>query len=256
MFLISKLFAYFILPPGIFTAIILIAVLFIFTGLRKTAAVILLFTSLLIYLLSVEPVKDILLLPLENKFSPFEISEAQNEDVIVVLGGGMYDRSPAKGMKPSLSPDALKRTVYAFYLQRELNLPVIAAGGKVFRSSNAASSAEVIKSVLVMLGADKEKIYTENESRNTMQNAEFTAKIMEKYTWDHALLVTSAYHMPRSVLSFRSAGIHVTAAPTDYKTDRSGYLWYSFMPHMSYLKDSWNALHEYAGLLYYSIIKP
>ncbi|HCW93296.1 MAG TPA: YdcF family protein, partial [Flexistipes sinusarabici] len=56
----------------------------------------------------------------------------------------------------------------------------------------------------------KEKIYTENESRNTMQNAEFTAKIMEKYTWDHALLVTSAYHMPRSVLSFRSAGVHVT----------------------------------------------
>ncbi|TYB34894.1 MAG: YdcF family protein [Flexistipes sinusarabici] len=256
MFLISKLFTYFILPPGVFIAIILIALLFIAAGLKKTGVYSLLLTAFLLYLLSVEPVKDFLLLPLENKFHPFEISEAQKEDVIVVLGGGMYDKSPAKGMKPSLSPDSLKRTVYAFYLQKELNLPVIVSGGKVFQSSNTASSAEVMKSVMVRLGAGKEKIYTESESKNTAQNAEFTAKIMNKYGWSHALLVTSAYHMPRSVLSFGSAGVHVTAAPTDYKTDRSGYFWYSFMPQMSYLKDSWNALHEYAGLLYYSIIKP
>lgn len=110
-----------------------------------------------------------------------------------------------------------------------------------------------MKSVMVRLGADKGKIYTENKSKNTAQNAEVTAKIMEKYGWKHALLVTSAHHMPRSVLSFRSAGVNITAAPTDYKTDRSEYFWYSFMPRMSCLKDSWNALHEYAGLFYYSI---
>lgn len=253
MFLISKLFTYFVLPPGVFIAIILITVMFIIAGLKKTAVYSLLFTAVLLYLLSVEPVKDFLLLPLENKFSPFEISELNEEDVIVVLGGGMYDKSPAEDMKPSLSPDSLKRTVYAFYLQKELNLPVIATGGKVFQHSSTASSAEVMKSVIVKLGAEMNRIYTENKSKNTAQNAKFTAKIMEKYGWEHALLVTSAYHMPRSVLSFRSTGVSITAAPADYKTDRSGYLWYSFMPQMSYLKDSWNALHEYAGLLYYSI---
>lgn len=254
MFLISKLFTYLALPPGSFIILSLVIAFFILIGLRKTAICALLLTAFLLYLLSVEPVKDFLILPLEDRYPPLKDFNKIDADGIVVLGGGQYERSPEEEMNPSLSPESLKRTVYGFRLYKKLDLPVIVSGGSVLQKKSAASSAVIMKTVMANLGADKKRITIEIKSKNTMQNARFTAVLMKKKGWKSAILVTSAYHMPRSVLSFTKEGVHVIPAPTDFKTDRSEYAWYSFMPKMSCLEVSWKALHEYAGLLYYHIL--
>ena len=67
------------------------------------------------------------------------------------------------------------------------------------------------------------------------------------------ILVTSAYHMPRAMLSFAKTEMQALAAPTDYRAKRSTFSWADFLPDASDLEISRIALHEYIGLLYYRL---
>ena len=91
----------------------------------------------------------------------------------------------------------------------------------------------------------------ETNSRNTWENARETMKL----GYEKVVLVTSAYHIKRSVYCFNRQGVSVIAAPTDYKCDRGyNYDFFSFLPSISCLNNSYLALHEYVGLLIYRII--
>ena len=67
------------------------------------------------------------------------------------------------------------------------------------------------------------------------------------------ILVTSAFHMPRSMLSFQKMGMEVVAAPTDYRAKRSALTWADWLPSVSAMETSAAALHEYVGLPFYRI---
>ncbi|KAA0257368.1 YdcF family protein [Deferribacter autotrophicus] len=269
-FVISKLFTYFLLPPGVFILLLLIISISlshilkllknfkgysIYNKLNKHIKLIRLFSIIsifTIYLLSIEPTKDFLLLPLENSYPPLNFNTIKNADIIIVLGGGSYDRSPDEHFHASVKPDPFKRLIYAYYIHKTTNLPILVSGGRVFKSERIESEANAMKRVLIKLGVSEFMIFTDTKSKNTYENAFFCKKIMSKLKIKNAILVTSAYHMKRAVLSFKKVNVKVIPAPTDYKTDRTGYNFDSFMPKMSYLYDTWCALHEYIGLIYYS----
>jgi uncharacterized SAM-binding protein YcdF (DUF218 family) len=67
-------------------------------------------------------------------------------------------------------------------------------------------------------GVAADRIIVEGRSRNTHENAVFTRDIVKPKPGDRWYLVTSAYHMPRSMGLFRKAGFDVTAYPVDYRT--------------------------------------
>ena len=58
----------------------------------------------------------------------------------------------------------------------------------------------------------------EPNSRNTAENAEFTKPLLASINAHTVLLVTSAFHMPRAVGSFRKQGMSVNPWPVDYRT--------------------------------------
>lgn len=224
-----------ILPPGLF---IVLFVLLAFLRKRQRAILtVSLSCSLGVYLLSIEPVKDILLSPLEERYKKTSITDG---DVIVVLGGGSYNTGV-------LTDDSLKRLLTGFVLQKKLNIPIILSGGS--RITNLPES-EVMKMVLIEMGLDKSKIYTDVNSRDTLGNAIFTKRICEANGFRRVILVTSAYHMPRSVLTFKQVGLQVIPYPTDFKMDKR-YNIYSFFPKMNVLQDSTKAIREYIGLVSY-----
>ena len=66
------------------------------------------------------------------------------------------------------------------------------------------------------LGVPENKILTETRSINTSQNARFSAEILRENGLSHPILVTSAFHMKRSVLNFAKQGVGVEPFPTDY----------------------------------------
>jgi uncharacterized SAM-binding protein YcdF (DUF218 family) len=109
-----------------------------------------------------------------------------------------------------------------------------------------------MKSVLNELGVDKSMIFTDVNSRDTLQNAFFTKKFCEKYGFKSIILVTSAYHMPRSVMVFEKAGLQVIPYPADFKMDKK-YTLYSYFPKMNVLQDSTKAIREYVGIIAYKL---
>ena len=237
MFFLKKLITFFILPPGIFIVIFFVIS---YIGRKNKKIFVLSFLSgFFVYLLSIEPVKDFLLKPLETKYSqPKEVYG----DVIVVLGGGSYNTG-------ILTEDSLKRILTGFILHRKLNIPIILSGGSAITN---LPEAEAMKGILNELGVDKSKIFTDVNSRDTFQNAFFTKKICEKYGFKKIILVTSAYHMPRSVMVFEKAGLQVIPYPTDFKMDKK-YTIYSYFPKMNVLQDSTKSIREYFGILAYKL---
>jgi len=254
MIFFSKLAAIFALPPGCIILVLLLLVVFVPRKLKYFLGLVTLF----LYLLSIRPVSDFLLRPLEDAYPVLPANVGGNwPQAIVVLGGGTIQNSPEAGRgKASLSSDAMKRAVYAFTLRERFSAPIVFSGGKVFgyeQESEAAAAGRLFEA----LGLPAHQFIAESKSRNTWENAEETLLLFlgKKEKLENVILVTSAYHVKRGVFCFRRNGMTVIPAPTDYKCDRGRkYDVLSFLPSMAYLKDSHLALHEYIGLLYYIVV--
>ena len=236
MFFLKKLIAYFILPPGLL--VIAFAVLGLLTK-RKLAKLIAFSFALFVYLLSIEPVKDVLYKPLEEAYP---VPSKPEGDAIVILGGGAYNTG-------ILKEDSTKRLLTGFVLHKQTNLPIILSGGA---SIGVLPEAEGMKELLLTLGVDKSEIHTDMNSRDTAENAQEVKKLCERLGCKKIILVTSAYHMRRAVLSFQKAGLEVVPYPTDFKRDMR-YNLYSLLPKMGVFADSYKALREYLGLVWYSL---
>lgn len=250
MFIFQKIFNYIVFPPSVFI-LILFAALFYINRNRKKTVLIIIADILLIYLFSIEPVKNIVLSPLENYAPPISLKDKHNADYVVVLGGGTIDSSPEENGGGSLVPEAMKRALHGLYLAEQYRIPLIFSGGKVY-SNQAESEGEVAVKMLSRFSTGKIKLLKEDQSRTTSENAEF---IKKSFNAHRIILVTSAYHMKRSLYCFNKAGIICIPAPTDYKIDLSGYNPTSYVPKISEMNDVYKGLKEYAGLIFYYLKK-
>jgi uncharacterized SAM-binding protein YcdF (DUF218 family) len=167
-------------------------------------------------------------------------------------GGGYNDRSSEYGGEPSLSPEAEQRAIYGLELSRRFNLPLVYSGGIGFDLHTTASEAEAAGHLWRRLGVPIERITLEKTSVDTKTNASNVAELMKG---KKIVLVTSAYHMPRAILSFKKARMNVIPAPTCYRAKRSAITWADFLPNAGALETSFAALHEYGGIVYYNLGK-
>ena len=236
MFFAKKIISYFILPPGIYIVLFLLIYLL---SKRKTVKYISLLSALSLYLISIEPFKDLLLLPLENMYKRPKILKG---DIIVVLGGGAYNTG-------YLKEDSTKRLITGFILHKKTGLPLLLSGGSAL---NNLPESSIMKQFLIELGVDRRLIFTDQKSRDTRENAKYVKELCKRINCRRIILVTSAYHMYRSVYTFEREGLDVIPYPTDYKTDRK-YNLFSFFPKMSALKDSYRAIREYIGIIFYRL---
>ncbi|WPM32587.1 YdcF family protein [Hydrogenobacter sp. T-2] len=236
-FFLKKLLSFIILPPAIFILLFLLIAVF---SKKRIVSFLAFLGALGLYLLSVEPVKDMLYKPLEKAYPvPREVQT----DALVVLGGGSYNTG-------ILKEDSMKRLLTGFILHKRYGLPIILSGGA---NIGRLPEAEVMKQLLEELGVDRSKIITEVRSRDTLENAKYVKEICEKHNFQRVALITSAYHMPRAAETFKKAGLEVIPYPTDFKQDKK-YNLYSFIPKMGVLNDSYKALREHLGGLAYSML--
>ena len=233
-FFLKKVISYFILPPGIF--IVSFLLIFLLSR-RKFVKRISLISAILLYLISVEPFKDLLYYPLEK---PFEGEKSLKGDVIVVLGGGVYNNGRLKA-------SSYKRLITGFILHRKTGLPIILSGGA---SISVIPEAKIMKKLLENFGVKKEFIYADLMSRDTYENAKYVKKICEKLKCKKIILVTSGFHMFRAKKTFEKLGFKVIPYPTDLKFEGK-YNIYSIFPKYSVFYDSSIAIREYVGIAFY-----
>lgn len=253
MFLLSKIMTHLILPPGSFILLLLAILLFAGRLTQRMVRILLALVVALIYLLSIQPVADRLILPLENKYPPLAQLLAPAPEAIVVLSGGLVDHSPELSGRAALGVSSLKRLMYAYLLARTYPCSVILSGGSVFNDTTE-SEASVMAHYLQTLGLSPSRLLVEPDSQNTLQNAGNTQALLKKHHVNRIVLVTSAYHMPRSVYCFSRYGVRTIPAATDYMSSRTATTWFNFIPSNAALNISYTALHEYIGMLYYHVL--
>ena len=101
------------------------------------------------------------------------------------------------------------------------------------------------------LGIPRGRIETERQSRNTIENAELSKALAKPKPGERWLLVTSAYHMPRSIGVFRRVGFPVEAYPVDWRTRGPIDLAIPFESITAGLRRTDTAVHEWIGLFAY-----
>ena len=251
-YIISKLFTYLILPPGIFILILLLAGVY-----AKKFKAVFIFFALSLYMLSNTFVSNFLLQPLEEPYNkPFVVQK--NVDALIVLGGGII----AGSANLPLTNDAYKRAVYGIMLAKSQNIPILFSGGglsKKYKESDAfltcAKELQKYFGIDVKYSKNLEKkefaFFTEGKSLNTYENAKFTKESFKKSGISKPViyLVTSAYHMKRAAKLYRHFGFKVIPCATDFKiSHRKSNIW-DYFPRIGAFNRSYLALHEYTGLL-------
>jgi uncharacterized SAM-binding protein YcdF (DUF218 family) len=175
------------------------------------------------------------------------VAKPAGVQAIVVLSAGRHYEAGEYG-GDTLSPSALWRLRYAAYLANRWGLPVVVSGGMFDRISEAEMGVRFLQDEMGVKTA-----WPESKSRNTWENAHLTKAVLTQHEVDHVILVTHAYHMRRAVYAFQQAGIKVTPMPTGQLSHASSAFWLNWLPSAKALHRSALALHEYFGLLFYSL---
>lgn len=250
MFLFKKLITPFLVPPGIFIVVLLCSAWWFLSKKNWKAGLFNFFIACIMWLLSIAPVSNRLLSGLESEYM---VPRNATGDVIILLGGGVYDKSPDLSGVGVPSEEALVRVVMAVRLHKALGAPIIACGGRVFE--DGVAEASILKRFLVDLGVPSGQVILEQNSKDTFENARYARQIVESFDYKAPLLVTSGYHMRRSLLSFAKVGLDVTPAPAGMKTwGKRDYGWKSYLPDS--LNNTAIAVKEYLGIAFYRLFYP
>ena len=220
-FLLSKTLGIMLLPSNFLIGIGLVGVVLLVTRWASLARKLLIASVLLLAICGFSPLGNLLLYPLESRFPPWDAARG-SPDGIVVLGGSIdADVSAAHGT--AVVGGGADRIIAAAALaHRYPKTRLIFTGGSGRLISNDAREADYVAALFESLGISSERLVMERRSRNTQENAEFSMAMANPKPGERWLLVTSAFHMPRSVGVFRKAGFAVQAYPVDWRVGRGG----------------------------------
>jgi uncharacterized SAM-binding protein YcdF (DUF218 family) len=216
-FILSKILGFFALPSNLVMAIGLVGLVLLLTGFRRLASWLIVTSLVLIALLGWSPLGNALILPLEQRFPPWDASRGPPDGVIVLGGAISPDISLARG-EVALDQAAERITVAAELARRYPNARIVFSGGSNALMFEEGAEAPFAVRQLEALGVAPERITSEGRSRTTFENAVLTRALADPKPGERWLLVTSAYHMPRAIAAFRAAGFAVEAYPVDWRT--------------------------------------
>ena len=251
-FYLSKIFWIFVQPINLIGILALCGILLAFFQYRRLG---ILFSASAFLVLAVgawTSVGALLLHPLEDHFSRPDL-RPENVAGIIVLGGGFEGavNLARGGYELNASGDRFVET--AILARQYPQARIVVTGGTGTMMLEGEGDADTAPRLLMALGVEQERLVLENHSRNTYENALFTRQMVEPKPNETWLLVTSAFHMPRSVGLFRKAGFDVTPWPADYRTAGTETLG----PAQDNVADSLQnlsiGLREWIGLIAYRI---
>jgi uncharacterized SAM-binding protein YcdF (DUF218 family) len=205
--------------------------------------------ALLLLLQSLPLVSGGLMASLEKRAGPV-VQGRDGAQAIVVLSGGLSTDAPEYDGE-TVGERTLVRMRYGALLARRFELPVLVSGG---RPENAENSEAALMADILDREFAVEVHWEEARSRTTAENAAMSAAILKEAGVSRIVLVTQAFHMPRAVRLFRSAGLEVIPAPTGFTTDDNASIAFSsLLPRVSAMQNSYYALHEWLGIAWLAL---
>ena len=252
MFLLSKLLALITQPLG-WVAVLLLLALISLRRKPQRAQWLLAGALALLLLIGWQPLPNLLVQQLESHYPEIAPGvDLRGFAGLIVLGGATESGYiSAAHSQPQVTDGAERLTAAVALLQRNPELSIAYSGGEGALLGSGPSEAERARAFFESLGATGSRMRYEAVSRNTYENAVLTARMEGIDITQRWLLVTSAWHMPRSMGTFQKAGWNVTAYPVDFRTAPSTpWTEYSLRAGVT----QWQlALHELVGLLAYRV---
>jgi uncharacterized SAM-binding protein YcdF (DUF218 family) len=222
---------------------------------RKPAAAHRLLWSALAVLLAVGwlPLPNGLIQQLEGQYAEIPPqTDLQSYVGVIVLGGATESGHVQQAhTQPLLNSAAERMTAPVAMVRRNPHLRVVYTGGEGALFGGGPSEADRARVFFDGMGLPPKQMEYESASRTTYENAVLTAQLPGVDITQRWLLVTSAWHMPRSMATFSKAGWNVTAYPVDFRTASSTpWTQYSQLEGAS----NWQLLlHEWLGILAYRL---
>jgi len=232
-----KILQEFLLPSVFIFILILTGLILLFKKKQKSGKILIILGAFLYYLFSISPISDLILFPLEKQYQPIQKRDLNSADIIVLLLGG-------KETDILRASEVIKISNIKYQISK-----IIISGTDPLNPE--INETEEVKNYLIEQGVLGEDIVLEDKSRTTFESAKNVKELVGNEPF---FLITSAYHMPRSIEVFQKIGTNPISAPADFKI-KGNYKFLDFFPNAQNLKNTDLAFHEYFGILWYRLIK-
>lgn len=259
MIFLSKFLPLFIYPTGLITLLVILSLFF--WKKRRLSLTFLVIAFAILLIAGNKYVAASLTRTLEWRYSP--LPAGTNADAIVVLGGGTEPEvDPRRMVEVNSAGD---RVLYAVKLYQDGIAPVLLlSGGDIdFLYDSPSTPADDMATLMEMVGIPREQMLVQNASLNTEQDAKYSCAIIKEKGYEKVILVTSAFHMPRSVALFEARGCPVIPAPVDYSVTADSWealthptleeFVINLMPSHTHLSSVTKSMKEYLGMIFYHL---
>jgi len=253
MFVLPKLLSA-ITQPLFWISIWWLLALVLLPRFRRLAASMLWGGMLVFGLLGLSAVPSALLHSLESRFNVPSLISNDLYLGVIVLGGATGSPGIYKVHGQVPLGDAAERMTVPIALMRKFpSFELIFSGGEGRLVPTGTTEAELAGVFYTEQGVDMKRVTLESQSRTTRENASRVAALLGERCKQPWLLVTSGWHMPRSMAEFQAVGCNVTAYPVDFRTgEETSWTEYSMAGSLM----AWQtALHEYLGMFVYGVTR-
>jgi uncharacterized SAM-binding protein YcdF (DUF218 family) len=248
-FYLSKILWFFTDPGNILLFCLCIIAALAWTKHLKVVKFFLFFTALFAVVVSVLPIGPVLFNNLENRFP--RATKLPNQVTGIIVLGGVVDQFVTIDREQITINGAAERVIeFARLSFLYPNAKLVFSGGSGVMSKQDLKESDAVKPLLLAFGIKPNRVIYENQSRNTFENASLTKKLIKPKNTENWIVITSAFHMPRAIGTFRQNGWNVIAHPVDYHTLTN----VSFGPKFSLLSGLGTlsaVIHEWLGLTFY-----
>lgn len=221
---------------------------------HRTGLVVSVISLVALFIAGLSPVSNALLLPLEDRFPAGQVNSVKKPVTGIIVLGGAEDgwiSSGRGGLAVNEAAERITETVRLALAYPQAKVAITGGVARLLHEDKEGSSA--VAALFQDVGVSKDRLIVETQSRNTYENATRMLPLIDAKPGETWLIVTSAFHMPRSVGVFRKAGLDVVAYPVDFRVRGSEDLtrWFPSLP--AGLKRFDMVLKEWAGLIAYRL---
>ena len=247
---------WFVLQPSTLIALLIgYGAILIWTGWARWGRRFVSIGAILLLVVGLSPLGNMLILPLEDRFPRADLDQPPPPTGIIILGGAEDRLVGSARQAPTLNEAGERLLEGAILAHRFPDAKVAFSGGDAGILYKSDSEAEGAAALLTKLGVARDRLILESDARDTYENAVYLKKELtargELDLTKRWLLITSAYHMPRSMGAFRQAGFYVEPWPVDYRTRGKEDLTRPFDKVSEGLRRVDTASREWVGLVAY-----
>jgi uncharacterized SAM-binding protein YcdF (DUF218 family) len=250
-FVLSKILWFIAEPGNLFIIVLTLSGLLLWTPWKRFGRGLMSFLIIAGLFFSVVPIGGWARWYFENRFPV--IQELPTRVDGIVIAGGIIDPVTSQTRGQPVIGGAVERITAAVHLAKLFpDAKIIFSGGSGDLFNTEAKEADYVAPFFRQMGISPSRVIFENQARNTVENARITMAIAKPEPDETWVLVTSAFHMPRAMGTFRQAGWSIQAYPTDYSSGPE-FHWrfgFNFIGGLGGLR---LAVHETLGLIFYHL---